>query len=115
MSQQVTEDEKVYEEIYIRGPFGKFIKFIFVLFNIIMALWIGLYWFALSNMTCKQMFPDDFALQATCASNDAIRTGSQVGGMIGTLVLALFWLIGAAVLGILSRVTAKKKLVLSNR
>ena len=73
------------------------------------------YWYTLETMTCKQMYPIDFSLQATCASNsDAIRVGSQIGGMIGTLVLAIFWLIGAVVLGIFSRATAKKKLVVSN-
>jgi hypothetical protein len=103
-----------YEEVYVRGTFGKFMKFLFYGFNIFMILWMGSYWYGLTNMTCKEAYPTDFALQAMCASNnDSFRTGSQVGGLIGTLFIAIFWLVGAVILGILTRMTAKKKLVAS--
>jgi hypothetical protein len=114
MNSEIINKSTVYEEIYVRGPFGKFIRFIFVAFNILMAVWMLGYWYTISNMTCKSMYPDDFSLQAVCASNNSImHTGSQIGGIIGTFVISVFWLVGAVILGIFSRATSKKRLIVS--
>lgn len=77
-----------------RGFFGKIIKWGFVAFNILMAIWI----FGGVNAASDGMN----------AMNDAERAGAAVGAGLGTALLLGVWVVGDIILGLLVLFTRPK-------
>lgn len=77
-----------------RGFFGKIIKWGFVAFNILMALWI----FGGMNAASDGMN----------TLNDAERAGAAVGAGIGIALLLGIWVVGDIILGLLVLFTRPK-------
>lgn len=80
-----------------RGFFGKVFKWLFIIFNVLMGIWLVAYW-----VTIGQMVSD---LKST-----AEQAGGTIGATIGTGALIIFWAAGAAIIGGLSFATRGKKI-----
>lgn len=75
-----------------RGVFGTFFKYIFVLFNIAMMVWLFSYWGTV----------DDHIKSST---SNAARSGASIGAVIGTYLIVSMWGGGAVILGIFALLT----------
>lgn len=84
------------KEVYKRGFFGKAFKFLFITFNVLMALWVFSYWYNGSQMIAAQ-------------GTDIARGAGVVGMSIGTGFLGIIWLVGAGILGLLTMATRGQK------
>ena len=84
-------------EIRQRGFFGKLFKWLFIVFNILMGIWLATYWVMVGNMIAEQQ-------------SDAAMAGGTIGATIGTGALIIFWAAGAAILGGLAMATRGKKI-----
>jgi len=91
---------KVIIEERKRGWFGKVIKVTFYIFNAFMALW-----FVLTVMT-KTDLPN-----CTGEFADACNAGQSVGVFASLVLLAVVWLIGGGILGLLLLATRGKKII----
>lgn len=74
-----------------RGFFGTVFKWLFIAFNVLMALWLFRYWSEIGGMM------ED--------GSEAYRTGAAIGATMGTGMLLFFWAAGAVILGLLTLVT----------
>lgn len=79
-------------EHYRRGFFGKLFKFLFIAFNVVMALWLLSYWATIGE-------------QMQAIDTEAGRTGAGIGAALGTSVIGMLWMFGAVILGILTLLT----------
>lgn len=77
-----------------RGFFGKLIKWSFVAFNIIMALWI---FGGIQN-----------ASEGMVGMSEAEQAGATIGTGIGVALLLVVWVIGDIILGLLVLFTRPK-------
>jgi hypothetical protein len=87
------------QETRRRGFFGHLFKWLFIIFNCVMALWLFTYWNNIGN-------------QIGHATSDAERIGGTIGGTLGTAFLVFFWLAGSVILGLLTIFTRGKKIVI---
>lgn len=71
-----------------RGFFGKVFKWLFILFNILMAWWLFAYWGDVGG-----------AINET--GSDAGRAGAAIGATLGTGMLFMIWALGDIILGAL--------------
>ena len=78
-----------------RGFFGKIFKFLFITFNLIMAVWIFSFFYGVGEVT-NQMH------------GDAEQAGAAIGATIGTGMLLFVWFVGDAILGLLVLFTRPK-------
>lgn len=79
-----------------RGFFGKIFKFLFIAFNIFMALWMFSYFGVVSDA-------------AKDTSNSARQAGAAIGGALGTGFLLFLWGIGDLILGLFVLFTRPRK------
>ena len=63
-----------------------------------MALWVGSYW-----VTAGQMISE--------TQDTARQVGGAIGAGLGTGLLAMIWLAGAAILGVLALATRGKRIM----
>jgi NADH:ubiquinone oxidoreductase subunit 6 (subunit J) len=87
----------VRREIRQRGFFGKLFKFLFIVFNVLMVMWLIVYWVQISN-TLSNM-------------SDAEKTGAEIGTTIGTGFILFFWMAGDVILGLLALLTRGSKVI----
>ena len=85
-------------EYYRRGFSGKLFKFLFIAFNVVMALWLFSYWGTVGE-------------QMQTISSEAGRTGAGIGAAVGTSFIGMLWMFGAVVLGLLTLLTRGQKVV----
>ena len=85
-------------EIRKRGFFGKLWKWLFIIFNVLMGLWLVSYWVSIGR------------LYSTTA-NQAEQVGATIGATMGTGALLVFWAAGAVILGGLALATRGKKII----
>jgi hypothetical protein len=78
-----------------RGFFGLLFTWMFVIFNLLMALWLFSYWGTVGQMISQ-------------ASSDAARAGGAVGATIGSGVILFLWVAGANILGLFALLTRGK-------
>lgn len=90
----------VQREIRKRGFFGKLIKLLFIVFNILMALWLVSYWATAGGML-NQM------------ASDAERTGGAIGATLATSMILSMWAAGATILGILTLLTRGPRILVT--
>jgi hypothetical protein len=83
----------IQREVRKRGFFGIIFKWLFILFNLLMAVWLFAYWAQLGGMK---------------TASDAERVGQAIGGTIGTGMLLFFWVAGAIILGLFTLLTRGK-------
>ena len=80
-----------------RGFFGWIFLILFILFNVLMALWLFAYWSSLANMS---------------AGSDAEAAGRAIGGTIGSGMLVFLWAAGDVVLGLFVLLTRGRKTII---
>jgi hypothetical protein len=85
-------------EKYKRGFFGQIIKWIFILFNVLMIIWLISYFVTLGKMPAG-------------SNSEAETVGKIIGGTLGTGILVFFWAIGDIVLGMLTFFTRGNKVI----
>lgn len=78
-----------------RGFFGKVFKTVFILFNIVMAIWVFSYWGSIGEMMSNE-------------TSEAVQAGSAIGATIGTGMLFTLWVMGDIILGIFVLFTRPK-------
>jgi uncharacterized paraquat-inducible protein A len=78
-----------------RGFFGKVFKFVFVVFNLLMAAWMFSYFGAVGDLT-------------STASSGAEKAGAAVGATLATGMLLAIWGFGDIILGMLVLFTRPK-------
>ncbi len=88
----------VQREISDRSAFGKFVKWTFVGFNILMILWMVSAGFAVNEVS-------------STAVNDAERAGAAIGTGLGITFLLFIWGFGDLILGLFVLFTRRKKIV----
>lgn len=79
-----------------RGFFGKIIKWLFILFNLLMLFWLISYFVQLGELSSG-------------LTSDAERAGAAIGGTMGTSVILMIWAIGDIILGLLVLFTRPRK------
>ena len=79
-----------------RTFFGNLVKFGFIAFNILMVFWFFSYIIDIAN-------------SLNSASSEAAKTGTSIGGGIGSMFIIIIWGIGDIVLGISMLLTKPKK------
>jgi hypothetical protein len=85
-----------------RGFMGHVVKWIFILFNVLMAVWL------VAGMAGVGEVADR-------AANDAERAGAAVGGAIGLGVLLFIWAAGSFILGLLTVLSRGRKTIIEER
>lgn len=90
------------EERRRRGFFGVFFKYGFILYNLAMGWWLVSYWIKVGGLLNN-------------AADEATRTGGAVGAVLGTGMIATFWVAGAVVLGLFTLFTRGKVVTIHER
>lgn len=88
----------VRREVSDRTIFGKFVKWTFVAFNILMIFWL----IAGFNVASETM-------QDTV--NDAEKAGAAIGSTIGMGMIVILWALGDIILGMFVLFTRRKKII----
>ena len=78
-----------------RGIFGKLFKWLFILFNLIMIIWLISYWSEIGNLVEK-------------SGSEAERTGAAIGATLGTGLLFGIWAVVDIILGLFVLFTRPK-------
>jgi hypothetical protein len=86
----------VRREVSDRTIFGKIIKWLFILFNVLMLVWIIGGIVSVSN---------------TPAVGEAERAGRAIGATIGVGLLLGLWVMGDIILGLFVLFTRRKKII----
>lgn len=89
-----------------RGIFGTIFKWLFVLFNILMAAVIFFAWFIVKQSTTQAL--DTSHIAAGSLQSSAVTAGGLAAGGIVTSILLVIWLVGGIVLGTLALATRGK-------
>jgi hypothetical protein len=90
----------VRKEIRKRGLFGKIFKFLFYAFNVLMIVFLVSFWRAISG----------------AIGPNGITPDQGIGtNLLGTVMIAVVWLLGDGVLGALVLATRGSKIVLESR
>lgn len=71
-----------------RSFLGKTFKWVFILFNVLMAIWLFSYWGTVGEIMNE-------------GTSDAAQAGTAVGATIGTGMLFVLWALGDIILGAL--------------
>lgn len=79
-----------------RGFFGFVFKWLFILFNVSMLIWLFSYFVQLGEMTSD-------------LTSDAEKAGAAIGGTLGTGIILITWVIGDVILGLLTLLTRPSK------
>ena len=85
-----------------RGLFGLLFKYAFILYNLLMVGWLVSYWIQVGG-------------QIERLTDGASRTGGAIGATLGTGLIAVFWVAGAVVLGLLVLLTRGKTVIVHER
>jgi len=88
----------VRKEIRKRGFFGKLVKFLFIIFNLLMIAWLVSYWAQVGELVNH-------------AQSEAGKTGAAIGATIGTGFVLFFWVAGDIILGLLTILTRGSKVI----
>lgn len=78
-----------------RGIMGKLFKWVFILFNILMIIWLFSYFAQVGELS-------------SAATSDAEKTGAAIGATMGTGMLLGIWVVGDIILGLLVLFTRPK-------
>jgi len=78
-----------------RGIFGKLFKWLFILFNILMAIWVFSAFFSVGEVI-------------DTANNGAEQAGAAIGGTLAMGMLLSIWVIGDIILGLMVLFTKAK-------
>ncbi|MAK54386.1 MAG: hypothetical protein CML17_00800 [Pusillimonas sp.] len=71
-----------------RGFFGTIFKWLFILFNVVMVIWLFTYWGSIGDMMNN-------------SASDAEQAGAALGATMGTGMLFMMWALGDIILGAL--------------
>ena len=88
----------VRQEVSDRTSFGKFVKWTFIAFNLLMILWVVAGVSATSDVSAT-------------AINDAERAGAAIGATIGIGLIVGLWAVGDIILGMFVLLTRRKKII----
>ena len=78
-----------------RGFFGKLFKFVFIAFNLLMAIWLFSYFSTVGDLSEN-------------ATSGAQKAGTAIGATLGTGMLLFFWALGDLILGLFVLFTRPK-------
>jgi len=78
-----------------RGVMGKIFKWLFILFNVLMLIWLFSYFSSVGEITSG-------------ATSEAGQAGAAIGATIGTSMILGFWVFGDIILGLLVLFTRPK-------
>ncbi len=85
-------------ERHRRGPIGHILKWLFILFNLGMIVWVLSYWVDIGHMSQN-------------ASSEAAQAGTAIGATIGTGMLMFVWVFGVIILGALTYFSRGPKVI----
>ncbi|WP_421839415.1 hypothetical protein [Novosphingobium sp.] len=88
----------VQKEVSDRSGFGKLIKWIFIVFNILMFFWM------ITGISAAGDASQN-------VSNDAERAGAAIGTALGVGLLLFIWGVGDVILGMFVLFTRRKKII----
>lgn len=88
----------VRREVSDRTLFGKIIKWVFILFNILMLVWLVGGFSAASQHVGN-------------ATSEAARAGAAIGTALGVGMIMTIWVMGDVIIGILVLLTRRKKVI----
>ncbi len=99
---KMTEGRIVRTEKTVRGPFGKIVKWSFILFNALMLVWM------VSGLAAV-------GHSYNSAGSSAEQAGTAIGGTIGAGLILFIWVAGDVILGLFVLLTKGKKIVIEER
>jgi membrane associated rhomboid family serine protease len=82
----------IQREVRKRGFFGYLFKWLFIVFNVLMLIWLIAYWAQIGGMVSG-------------LESDAEKAGGAIGATLGTSMLLFFWVAGAIILGLFTLLT----------
>jgi len=88
----------VQKEVSDRSAVGKLVKWLFIIFNILMLIWV-IAGFGVAGDSMDQSI------------NEAERAGAAIGSTIGVGLIIMLWALGDVILGIMVLLTRRKKLI----
>lgn len=88
----------VQREISDRTAFGKIMKWLFIIFNVLMLIWLVTSCAAVGEISSN-------------ATSDAERAGATIGAGLGMTFLLFVWGVGDVILGLFVLFTRRKKLI----
>ncbi|MBA4053015.1 MAG: hypothetical protein C0472_14290 [Erythrobacter sp.] len=88
----------VQREVSDRTTFGKIVKWVFIIFNVLMLIWMVSSCAAVGDISAN-------------AANDAERAGAAIGAGLGVTFLLFVWGVGDVILGLFVLFTRRRKLV----
>lgn len=88
----------VQKEVSDRSAFGKLVKWVFIIFNVVMLVWV-IAGFGVAGDAMDQTV------------NEAERAGAAIGSTIGIGLIIMLWALGDIILGIIVLLTRRKKLI----
>lgn len=88
---------QVQREVSDRTLFGKICKWLFIIFNLLMILWIVLGIGAIGEMDAPR--------------NSAEEAGAAIGATLGFGMLLFIWVVGDVILGMFVLFTRRKKII----
>ena len=94
----MTETRIIRTEKNVRGPFGKIVKWTFILFNVAMLCWLVSYCATIGE-------------SMNSAGSDAEQAGTAIGGTLGVGLLIFVWGFGDIILGLFVLLTRGKKVI----
>jgi hypothetical protein len=97
--QHPLQQTNVRTEVRKRGFFGKVFKFLFVLFNVLMLIWVISYWSTVAPLFDERL-------------DSAGRTGAAIGTTLGTTFLLFLWALGDVILGLLTLLSRGQKIII---
>lgn len=89
----------IQREIRKRGFFGHVFKWLFIIFNVLMLVWMIAYWKEIGGKVGD--------------GSDAYTAGANVGAVLGTGFLAFFWVAGDIVLGMFVLLTRGRRILIT--
>jgi hypothetical protein len=92
----------VRREIRKRGFFGWLFLLLFIVFNLLMAIWMLSFW-------------ADVGERVAQATSEAARGVGRLGAAAGTSFIAFLWVAGAVVLGLFALLTRGRVTVVEER
>ena len=81
---------------HVRGPFGQIIKWVFIIFNVVMAIWLFGYWVEVAPLLHT--------------GSEAHQTGASIGVTMGTGLIVMIWGLGDIILGLPLLLTRGKRI-----
>lgn len=90
----------IQREVRKRGLFGRIFKWLFIIFNLVMVVWVVMGLVSVGDVINE-------------TTSEAEQAGAAIGGTIGVGILLFFWAAGDLILGMLTMFTRGPRVLIT--